>query len=126
MLKKLCITASFPVFLLAARFVPFNRLPSTCVFINLTGYPCPSCGMTRSVMALVRLDFDRAVHMNPFGLVFVGIFGLWWVNSLYELAAGRRTRIHNWAARHINLLALIGIAVLFLFSALRIVSLMPK
>lgn len=121
MFKKLCIIASFPVFLIAARFIPFDRLPSTCVFFRFTGLPCPACGMTRSVMAITRLDFMLALQMNPLGIVFVGIFGLCWVISIYQIAAGRRTRLYDWAVRKSNLLALLGVVILILFGVFRII-----
>ena len=74
-------------------------------------------------MALTRLDFSRALQMNPLGLAFVGVFGLWWVISIYQITAGRRTRLYDWAARKSNLLALIGVVILILFGILRIVLL---
>ena len=74
-------------------------------------------------MALVRLDFDLAIRLNPPGLVFVGIFCLWWVSSIYETVTRRRTWLHDWTTRKLNMLIIIGIAVLFLFGTLRIVAL---
>lgn len=40
-----------------------------CFFKNLTGYPCPSCGVTRSVAQLFRGNFLEALYMNPLGLL---------------------------------------------------------
>ena len=36
----------------------------TCVFLELFGFPCPGCGMTRALKALVRLDFRQAIRHN--------------------------------------------------------------
>jgi hypothetical protein len=126
MLKKVCIIASFPAFILAARFIPFDRLPIVCAFLLLTGYPCPSCGMTRSVMALARLDFHRAMEMNPLGIAFAGIIGLCWVTSIYQTATGRKTRLYEWAAKRINLLGVIALAILLIFGAARIAILASR
>lgn len=126
MLKKLAIIASFPFFMAAVRFIPFDRLPNTCMFFHLTGYPCPSCGMTRAITYLARLDFARAIQMNPLGLVVVAAFGLWWVISIYQIATGRRTRAAEWARRKFNLLAIAGLVILLLFGAVRIMLLASR
>ncbi|MBC8233467.1 DUF2752 domain-containing protein [bacterium] len=61
--------------LLIARFVPFSLLPKfNCPFHILTGYPCPSCGMTRSFILMSHLKFWEGLNMNPLGaLLFIFI-----------------------------------------------------
>lgn len=39
-----------------------------CLIKGITGISCPGCGMTRSFLALMRLDFAGAWHYHP--LVF--------------------------------------------------------
>jgi len=39
-----------------------------CPIRHLTGIPCPTCGVTRSLASLVRLDFARALHFHPLSL----------------------------------------------------------
>ena len=36
-----------------------------CPFRNLTGIPCPGCGMTRAWFAFLRLDILTAFHYHP-------------------------------------------------------------
>ena len=43
---------------------------ATCGFKARHGYPCPTCGMTTSVAATVRLDIPLAWKSHPFGLIF--------------------------------------------------------
>ena len=46
--------------------------PLGCFFKKITRYPCPSCGITRSVSLLFQGDFFQALLLNPFGII-VGI-----------------------------------------------------
>lgn len=36
-----------------------------CLFLRLFGIPCPLCGMTRSVLCALRLDFVGAFRFHP-------------------------------------------------------------
>lgn len=50
---------------------------SICIFYNLTGIPCPSCGMTRAYLALFQGDFKEAFLYHPlFPLVPVLFYGI--------------------------------------------------
>jgi hypothetical protein len=40
-----------------------------CLFKKATGFPCPSCGTTRSIQSLIEGNFLEALHWNPFGVV---------------------------------------------------------
>ncbi|MDR1897122.1 MAG: DUF2752 domain-containing protein [Prevotellaceae bacterium] len=40
-----------------------------CLFYKITHLPCPSCGSTRSVLALLNGDFTHAFYLNPLGFV---------------------------------------------------------
>lgn len=42
-------------------------LPKLCLFRNITGIPCPGCGMTRSLIATGHLHFEDAVVFHPLG-----------------------------------------------------------
>jgi len=126
MLKKVLTIASFPVFLAIARLFPWERVPSPCVFWRVTGLPCPSCGMTRSVVALTHLDFARAAYMNPLGIAFVAVFGVWWGHAAYEVTTGRRTGLLAWTSRKMTALAVAAVAVLFIYGGTRIAWLLRR
>lgn len=61
----------------AARFVPFDRLNiSLCAFHQLTGWPCPSCGMTTCFVHLAHGEILAGLVVSPLGtLVFAGTAG---------------------------------------------------
>jgi hypothetical protein len=53
-----------------------------CPLANLTGWPCPSCGLTRAALALLAGDFSRALVLHPLAppvLLLLGVFagGAW-------------------------------------------------
>jgi len=84
----------------------FGWNPMPCPFLQVTGKPCPGCGMTRSCFAFLRGDFPEVWHLNPFGPVFavfwavVG-FGLalpqpW--RARFADRLGRIERRTRWAA----------------------------
>lgn len=45
-----------------------------CPLVILTGFPCPGCGITRSLFYLVTGRVAESIHMQPLGIVAVGIF----------------------------------------------------
>ena len=42
-----------------------------CPFLAMTGYPCPSCGMTRALRCLLHGDLAAALAFNPLFIVAV-------------------------------------------------------
>ena len=40
-----------------------------CLIKNVTGFPCPSCGISRSLLILITGDIFQAFIINPLGLV---------------------------------------------------------
>ena len=49
-----------------------EHLPVVCPFRLVTGYPCPTCGMTRSWHSVAQLEPMRAVRDHPFGPLVLG------------------------------------------------------
>ncbi|MHC4655159.1 MAG: DUF2752 domain-containing protein [Planctomycetota bacterium] len=43
----------------------FPSVWGICPYRELRGEPCPLCGMTRAIGAVLRGDFQRAVLLNP-------------------------------------------------------------
>jgi len=56
--------------LLAARFFPIDRLPlGYCVFLHLTGIPCPTCGFTRACCAFTHGNWAVGIKNCPLALL---------------------------------------------------------
>lgn len=85
-----------------------------CTIHFLTGRPCPSCGLTTSVSAVLHGQFALAWRANPLGFVIVGAALLAALNSLVALTWGRTLRIEP---NRFNLL-LIGLLALWLVHGL--------
>lgn len=66
---KLMITGIILAVVVLMRFFDI-----TCFILELTGIPCPGCGMTRALLAALRFRFDEA-------FVWHGMF--WSVPLLY-------------------------------------------
>jgi hypothetical protein len=65
---------AIPVALLLGACIPLAWItagPSLCPFKVITGLPCPGCGMTRSVVALLHGDLAVSAYYHPLGLPFV-------------------------------------------------------
>ncbi len=71
---RLAASISFVLFIIFAEFVSrplleLFRTPSgsLCPLLNITGIPCPFCGLTRSLSSLLRGNIPEAFRYHPFG-----------------------------------------------------------
>ena len=54
-----------------------------CPVASLTHHPCPGCGSTRAVLALLHLHFAEAFELNPLAPIIVGSIAVIAVEGLY-------------------------------------------
>jgi hypothetical protein len=62
-------------------------VPSLCLFKDLTGIPCPSCGTTRSLVALIHGNLKEALEINPLGLIIaiaLVVVPLWIITDMLK------------------------------------------
>lgn len=62
--------------LIGAYFFGYTEAtsPFKCIFLAMTGIPCPGCGLTRSFLASAHNNFQQAVNYHLFGpLLFFGL-----------------------------------------------------
>lgn len=72
---------------------PLTQTPSFCPFKMMTGLPCPGCGMTRSVVALLHGDPSASWFFHPLGSVFLLlVLAVALVDAWVWLAAARQGR----------------------------------
>jgi hypothetical protein len=49
----------------AARFFPILPFFPSCPLHELTGFPCPTCGSSRSIVQLAQGNFLASLTLNP-------------------------------------------------------------
>jgi hypothetical protein len=82
---------------------------SLCYFYNLTGLPCPGCGLTRSVHFALHLNPAHAFYYHPLGLLAAPAIAYFSVTAFWRPAA----RIFESFQAHSALLILsVGVAML--------------
>lgn len=75
--------------LLLAAYLPWQRLPlRACMFLQLTGCPCPFCGYTRGFMDLAHGRWAAAWHGCPLAVALLGALLLVLGWNLAGLAGG--------------------------------------
>jgi len=86
----------YPIFIftiLTGYFLLYNfsntlvqpKNPSLCVFKNMTGVPCPSCGSTRATVQLLQGRFIDSILLNPLALIaniLIVISSIWMFKDL--------------------------------------------
>jgi len=50
---------------------PIKIVPPACFVKEKTGKECPTCGLTRSIVAIYNGDFNLSVKFHPLGYLFV-------------------------------------------------------
>ena len=62
-----------------------------CLVKRITSIPCPSCGSTRSVLALLNGQFLDALYFNPLGFLMVLVLGVSPLWILYDVILKKET-----------------------------------
>ncbi len=94
---------------------------TVCPFANLTGLPCPACGLTRSFGELSHLHFREAITYNPF--VFPAAVLLLVLIVFRFFPVRMRLRFYKLLLRNLkllNILFTICILIFVIYGVLRI------
>lgn len=101
--EKLLLTAAYGlvIFLLWLFQIP-------CIYQYLFSIPCPGCGMTRAMLAALRLDLNSAFRYHPmfwsipvlylYLLMDGGLFRTKWLDLTILIAIGAGFLI-NWVVK---------------------------
>lgn len=83
----------------------------TCMFKRITGYPCATCGGTRTAALLAKGEFADAFVMNPLVAVLLLVSPLWvgwWLRRIRVKSKGQSApaRSRLWLTLCVVVLAL--------------------
>lgn len=94
------------------------HLPSICPFYNLTGLPCPGCGLTRAFVCLGHGQWREAWHWHPLGGLIYFLFALLWLRAgIFWLRGATLLPLTPRASNHLGWIAA---ALLLVFGVVRI------
>jgi len=90
------------------------HLPIGCPFKMLTGIPCPGCGGTRALMALLHGHIWEAIMTNPFSvlvILFAIIAPVWqFVDCYRNTKTLQRAMTSKWPTPALILIAVLVLA----------------
>lgn len=66
----------YPLDLLNKLFPGLFRVDSSCILLNVTGLPCPFCGMSRAFREFINLNFSKSIYYNPSSVIFFIFLGI--------------------------------------------------
>ena len=95
---------------LARLATPLAPLLPDCLFRELTGLPCPTCGTAHAAVALARLDLPHAIAFNPLATVGALVFLLGGAAAAMASLADRPLQEPRLAGRAPRLAALFAVA----------------
>lgn len=84
---------------------------SICLFRNVTGIPCPGCGMTRAFALLARGDWRAALAMHPLAPLLAAELGLAWLAWGWAAAGRLPARLENWRQQRLVPIVLAHVAL---------------
>jgi hypothetical protein len=90
-------------------------LPDTCSFKNLTGLPCPGCGLTRSIVSGIHGDFKASFMYHRLGLLTIAYICLQFLYRLIMIAVPSLREHLFYSGKMLNR-GMIVLTVLFVFN----------
>jgi len=71
---------------------------NVCLFKYVTGIPCPSCGSTASVIAILHGKFLMALSLNPLGFVIFSIMVVSPIWIIFDLITKKDSfaKVYQW------------------------------
>ncbi len=81
---------------------------TTCQFHRATGLPCPTCGLTRGVLALLHGDVLAAIGYNPLFMSILVMTAIW---LIARLALGVTLRVQLTGREKVAAWVTLGVAI---------------
>lgn len=100
--RRRLIHTAISLVLLVAVYFGFYRITGLaipCVFYEVTGWYCPGCGISRTLLAILSGDFYQAFRYNPLLFIllpFAAIFFANWAYAKYNDRTSWCEKIPEW------------------------------
>ncbi|HPR64683.1 MAG TPA: DUF2752 domain-containing protein [Thermoanaerobaculia bacterium] len=106
------VAAAGLFFLFIYPFLPLHV--RHCVFHQMTGYPCPTCGSTRAALTLLHGHPIQALAYNPLAILSGMALGVWGMASFFFEILGKRRFKLEMSKKEGNLLRVSAILAILL------------
>ena len=93
---------------------PVSLINHTCIWKRVTRLPCPTCGYTRSMQALINCRLKESLYYQPFALAYLALFAWLAFKSAQALLTRRTFLVSNRTGILIFIMIGIGWLVKFL------------
>lgn len=119
----------FPFYLVFVLAFPLSMVwvethalhgPTICLFRQLTGLDCPSCGLTRAFRAMGHLDVIGAFRYNPLGPLFFSGTVIAWVYATAQVLTRGKIKAPCWWLRWRSRLFYLGVTLFLVLGFARI------
>ena len=110
-LAMLWVAAAASALVLRPIWIALAPHLRSCTFRKLTGVPCPTCGTTRSALAMLDLDLISAFQVNPLatlvGAAFIagGAAAFIWLVCRWPMPSPGFEWIRWWTAAIVGIVA---------------------
>jgi hypothetical protein len=94
-LRYLALSGSVAPLLGAYIYNQGYQIPFACPIRHLTGIPCPTCGMTRSLMAAVRGEWMVSIDYHLFGPILIAVLIGIAIHLVLELVLQRQIPVFH-------------------------------
>jgi hypothetical protein len=81
-LGKIGLLMALPLLLIFIPTAWLERRRSLCIIKNLTGKPCPGCGMTRAISSASHGEFKQALRYNKLVVLVLPLLAYTWLRAL--------------------------------------------
>ena len=107
--KQIIKRTLFWLFFLSVYVAALYLVGIHCPISSLLGFPCPTCGVTRALLSLLRFDFRASLSYHPLAVPLT--ISVWLLINLEDLR-------HKKTALAISLSVVVLNLVLYIFGLL--------